>query len=132
MSCLDGCPCGFIQPPHPLPLALPLPYPVYTKEHGYVTLGTGKTYHPGIPKDYDEPLSWSQDEPYYMSPNGYPPCKTWPGSMACPSDGDWEGYSDYLDMAKTAGQMEKYAPSLNTFPAPFCATGKKSTRCVCA
>ena len=30
-----------------------------------MTLGGGKTYHPGHPPNWDEPLSWSQDIPYY-------------------------------------------------------------------
>jgi hypothetical protein len=37
-------------------------FPEYFKVNGYTTLGTGKTYHPGIPPNFDEPTSWSQDE----------------------------------------------------------------------
>ncbi|KAJ8605700.1 hypothetical protein CTAYLR_010147 [Chrysophaeum taylorii] len=39
--------------------------PEHFKNHGYVTLGGGKTFHPNLPPNYDEPYSWSQDEPYY-------------------------------------------------------------------
>lgn len=39
--------------------------PQHFKNNGYLTLGGGKTYHPGRPKDWDEPLSWSQDRPYF-------------------------------------------------------------------
>jgi len=39
--------------------------PEYFKQNGYITLGGGKTYHPGLPPNYDEPLSWSQELPYF-------------------------------------------------------------------
>ena len=39
--------------------------PEHFKENGYTTLGGGKTYHPGHPANYDEPKSWSQDQPYF-------------------------------------------------------------------
>lgn len=32
-----------------------------------------------------------------------------PGSLACPSDNNWETYSDWLDMNKTRTQIEKYS-----------------------
>ena len=32
--------------------------PQFFKQHGYLTLGGGKTFHPGVPPDYDQPLSW--------------------------------------------------------------------------
>lgn len=38
--------------------------PQFFKNHGFVALGGGKTFHPDLPPNYDEPLSWSQDEPY--------------------------------------------------------------------
>ena len=40
-------------------------HPQHYKEHNYLTLGGGKTYHPGRPKNWDEPYSWSQDLPYF-------------------------------------------------------------------
>lgn len=39
--------------------------PQYFKNNGYLTLGGGKTFHPGLPADYDEPYSWSPEEPYF-------------------------------------------------------------------
>ena len=39
--------------------------PEHFKNTGYTTLGGGKTYHPGHPPNWDEPLSWSQDICYY-------------------------------------------------------------------
>ena len=39
--------------------------PEHFKNNGYTTLGGGKTYHPGHPANYDEPKSWSQDQPYF-------------------------------------------------------------------
>ena len=70
--------------------------------------GTGKVFHPGSPPTFDEPTSWSQDEPYYDGgPKWVPPslrgqgqelstntsakargntnaCNAWPGSIMCP------------------------------------------------
>ena len=39
--------------------------PEHFKNNGFTTLGGGKTYHPGSPPDWDEPKSWSQDQPYF-------------------------------------------------------------------
>ena len=39
--------------------------PEHFKTHGFTTLGGGKTYHPGSPPNWDEPKSWSQDQPYF-------------------------------------------------------------------
>ncbi|KAJ8612822.1 hypothetical protein CTAYLR_002048 [Chrysophaeum taylorii] len=39
--------------------------PEHFKNNGYLTLGGGKTFHPDLPPDYDEPYSWSQDVPYF-------------------------------------------------------------------
>lgn len=78
-------------------------FPQYFKENGYTTLGTGKTFHPNLPLNFDLPLSWTNygkhsdgtscavgsrngcqvPEPvppsdsnrsYVFSPNGYPQC----------------------------------------------------------
>lgn len=37
--------------------------PQYFKENGYVTIGMGKIFHPGIASDHDDPISWSA--PYF-------------------------------------------------------------------
>jgi len=39
--------------------------PEHFKVNGFTTLGGGKTYHPGHPPNWDEPKSWSQDQPYF-------------------------------------------------------------------
>ena len=39
--------------------------PEHFKNSGYTTLGGGKTYHPNSPPNWDEPKSWSQDQPYF-------------------------------------------------------------------
>lgn len=44
--------------------------PQHFKQHGYLTLGGGKTYHPGKPPDYDAPRSWSPDRPYFPHEGG--------------------------------------------------------------
>ena len=38
--------------------------PELYKNAGWLALGNGKTYHPGKPPNWDEPFSWSQDQPY--------------------------------------------------------------------
>ena len=78
--------------------------PQWFKLHGYTTLGTGKVYHPGSLPNFDEPLSWSQNEPYIDGyPRWVPPnvstsahtsmeetqgntgtCEQWPRSLVCP------------------------------------------------
>jgi iduronate 2-sulfatase len=54
--------------------------PEYFKTHGYVTLGSGKLYHPQVPPDNDVPKSWSVDVAPYYSPE----CTGGPGGR-CPS-----------------------------------------------
>lgn len=58
-----------------------VPHPQHYKNNGYLTLGGGKTYHPGHPKNYDQPHSWSQDKAYYpFSEEGCPIVdEKWPG-----------------------------------------------------
>lgn len=38
--------------------------PEYFKKAGYYTTSVGKIFHPGLPKDFDYPRSWS-DEPFF-------------------------------------------------------------------
>jgi iduronate 2-sulfatase len=52
--------------------------PEYFKRHGWLTLGSGKLYHPGVPADNDWARSWSTDfesagVPVYYSPECMPP-----------------------------------------------------------
>jgi hypothetical protein len=61
-------------------------FPQYFKHHNYTVLGHSKLYHPGHPQNYDEPLSFSQDNP----PGDFPgdvPQKHQPGSYFYPGDG---------------------------------------------
>ena len=39
--------------------------PQHFKDNGWLTLGGGKTYHPGRPPNWDEPYSWSQERNYF-------------------------------------------------------------------
>lgn len=41
------------------------PLPQYFKQHGYLTLGGGKIYHPSVPPVNDEPWSWSEGYDYF-------------------------------------------------------------------
>ena len=82
--------------------------PQYFKSNGYLTLGHGKTYHPGKPANWDEPKSWSQDQPY--GPEWVTGCK---GDQIryCPTRGRApNSYSDYnttVEAIATLGKMVK-------------------------
>jgi len=55
--------------------------PGYFREHGYATMGSGKIFHPGLPKDNDYEQSWSHAWKYF-SPECQPPkC---PNSVSLP------------------------------------------------
>ena len=41
--------------------------PQYFKEHGYVSAGMGKIFHPGKASGFDDPISWN--EPYFRPVN---------------------------------------------------------------
>ncbi len=41
--------------------------PQYFKQHGYITAGIGKVFHPGPASGGNDPISWT--EPYYQAPN---------------------------------------------------------------
>ena len=88
-------------------------FPQYFKQNSYVTLATGKTFHPGLPPNWDEPNSWSQDEPYYYSKHPYPSCEQWPNSLACPTDAPFEEFTDWLDMNRTRAQIRRYSNDTN-------------------
>jgi arylsulfatase A-like enzyme/gamma-glutamyl-gamma-aminobutyrate hydrolase PuuD len=80
--------------------------PEYFKTNGFLTLGHGKTYHPGKPAAWDEPQSWSQDQPY--GPEWVTGCK---GDQIryCPTrDRAPNSYSDYnttVQAIATLGKM---------------------------
>ena len=107
-----------------------LTLPQYFKTHGYLALGTGKTFHPGSPPNFDMPLSWSNkpqtsgtanpataplaDRPYVFSHNGYPRCVnetgrndgTLPHSSVCPNDAPIESFSDTIDMRGSISDLQ--------------------------
>jgi iduronate 2-sulfatase len=45
--------------------------PQYFKQHGYFTTGVGKSFHPNSPKNFDQPMSWSEELPYFY-PKPFP------------------------------------------------------------
>jgi iduronate 2-sulfatase len=85
-----------------------VPLPEFFKQLGYLTLGGGKTYHPGDPLLWDIGRSWSQTHVTTKTtdPMGYfnfqltycpdelnttkPSLDTW-----CPLDGDFDQFFDY-------------------------------------
>lgn len=75
-------------------------FPQHFKKHSYITLGGGKTFHPGHPPNWDEPLSWSQDMPYF--PFDEPGCPQEPSNPGggyihnfCPTDQEMDAFFDY-------------------------------------
>lgn len=64
--------------------------PEHFKNHGFTALGGGKTYHQDHPPNWDEPKSWSQDQPYF--PFAPTPCPAEEGRHS--SDGKIEEKSD--------------------------------------
>lgn len=89
--------------------------PQYFKINSYTTLGTGKTFHPNLPPAFDQPLSWSDEEPYYFPGSAYPACKEWPNSYACPNDDNLTTFTDWLSMNRTRSQIKKYAHQKKPF-----------------
>ena len=70
--------------------------PEHFKKHGFTTLGGGKTYHQDHPPNWDEPKSWSQDQPYFpFSPT------------SCPSS---TVGGDPLDIGKIEEQSNSWCP----------------------
>jgi arylsulfatase A-like enzyme len=60
------------------------------KRAGYLTMGTGKTFHPGDPIQFDYPHSWSYDEmPYSFGAPGMYGHPTWPTQYNSTSDIVW-------------------------------------------
>ena len=45
--------------------------PQWFKARGYLATGIGKTFHPKLPPNYDEPASWSADFPYFTANNDH-------------------------------------------------------------
>jgi hypothetical protein len=40
-------------------------FPEYFKDHGFMSLGSGKLYHPTLPPDNDVPKSWTEGHGYF-------------------------------------------------------------------
>ena len=71
--------------------------PEFFVKHNYSVLGHGKLYHPGHPKNYDEPRSWSQSQPYSPSTNSG--CKK--GLRFCPEADESKNASVFSDVVVT-------------------------------
>merc|ERR1719221_1730069 len=41
--------------------------PEHFRNNGYSTTGVGKTYHPNVPPNYDQPRSWSAEIGEYLN-----------------------------------------------------------------
>eukprot|EP00038_Savillea_parva_P009173 m.181696 g.181696 ORF g.181696 m.181696 type:complete len:542 (-) comp15341_c0_seq1:76-1701(-) len=62
-----------------------LSLPEYFKKAGYLTVGSGKLFHPGVPPDNDAPLSWSPGYDYYCPECTPPKCPS--SSASGPANG---------------------------------------------
>lgn len=83
--------------------------PQYFKLHNYTTLATGKTYHPGLPPNWDQPLSWSTERPYVFAEDAYPLCSRTDSagdSMVCPTEAADSTFADYIDAEATLKDMD--------------------------
>ena len=63
--------------------------PQYFKEHGYVTTGMGKIFHPGVASGYDDPMSWT--EKYFHANSRY-----------------WKDYSHYSWYAANESEVNRH------------------------
>ena len=113
--------------------------PQHFKDSGWLTLGGGKTFHPGHPANDDEPASWSQDMPYFkfsyaLGPcpgkcgeDGASPCK--PGNNTsggqcswidtwCAMDGPDEQFYDF-GLANNTIERLQFAALANNSQRPF-------------
>eukprot|EP00039_Didymoeca_costata_P002860 m.63182 g.63182 ORF g.63182 m.63182 type:complete len:532 (+) comp11566_c0_seq1:3-1598(+) len=59
--------------------------PEYFKKQGYIALGSGKLYHPGVPPNNDFPLSWTTEYPYFCPECTPPKCPN--SSASGPANG---------------------------------------------
>ena len=69
--------------------------PAFFKGKGVLATGLGKTFHPGLPANYDEPASWSPDFPYITAPAGSSKCAH--GTSPWCSQGASVPANDYAD-----------------------------------
>jgi iduronate 2-sulfatase len=113
--------------------------PQHFLNSGWLTLGGGKTFHPGHPANWDEPQSWSQDQPYYKfsyalghcpgkcGSDGHSACK--PGDNPtggqcsgidtwCPMEGPDEQFYDF-GLANNTIERLQYAALPNNTARPF-------------
>ena len=92
--------------------------PGYFKRHGYFVTGVGKSFHPNQPKNFDQPMSWSEELPYY-----------YPKPVACPTaddvwcavpDDDPSGFEDSLVLAEAKARLDYAVNGSTGSPArPF-------------
>ena len=83
--------------------------PGYFKTNGYITMGGGKTYHPGLPPNNDGNLSWSLGEREYVNNGDKRGCTSdyFPtgNSVSCPDNGPWDT-SNFTDHSNLLGMLD--------------------------
>jgi len=62
--------------------------PGFFKKHGYLTMGSGKLFHPKLPPDNDYNMSFSPEQPYYSPECAPPACPS--SSASGPANGPYE------------------------------------------
>eukprot|EP00055_Hartaetosiga_balthica_P008669 m.32958 g.32958 ORF g.32958 m.32958 type:complete len:737 (-) comp6423_c0_seq2:179-2389(-) len=93
-------------------------FPEYFKNNNYTTLGHGKLYHPNKPPNWDEPLSWSQTQPYYPPTNsGCSPNHAGGavGTWFCPDDqSSIDKFSDHNVTLEAINSLKKVVSEYKT------------------
>ncbi|XP_065192923.1 iduronate 2-sulfatase-like [Sycon ciliatum] len=87
--------------------------PQYFKKNGYLTLGVGKLFHPGLPPNYDPP-SWSEENLPYFNPT---PSRFCPGGDSrCELDPKTTNFSDIMVLDTALERMELAAKNASDRP----------------
>ena len=87
--------------------------PQYFKKNGYLTLGVGKLFHPGLPPNYDPP-SWNEEVFPYVNP---PTSRYCPGNDSrCGLDPKTTNFSDIETLSAGLERLEYAAKQAATQP----------------
>ena len=92
--------------------------PQYFKEHGYVTTGMGKIFHPGIASGHDDPVSWT--EKYFHAHSKYwdkYPRYSW--YAANDSEVDRHPLIDTMTADHAVETLKRLAPAARSAEQPF-------------
>eukprot|EP00035_Acanthoeca_spectabilis_P028272 m.469863 g.469863 ORF g.469863 m.469863 type:complete len:699 (+) comp29179_c0_seq1:187-2283(+) len=93
--------------------------PQLFKAQGFIATGMGKTFHPKLPPNYDEPMSWSPDFPYVTAPAESSGCPnhTSPWCSAAPGTPP-EMYADGVLVTEAIRQLGVISQTHRASPPP--------------